>query len=101
MVRYKTVVTDYEGMQRCLDDSSESGWRLFSVTADTWRKVIGSANSGDPLEAMGTPIGEAAAQYSASYYLVILYREDALDREVATMSASEDVALDDYPSSSY
>jgi hypothetical protein len=97
MLRYKTVVTDYEGMQRCLDDSAESGWHLFSVTPDTWRKVHSSENSGDSLEAMGVPIGESPTQYSASYYLLVLYRDDNVDREVATMSSSEEITLDNYP----
>jgi hypothetical protein len=96
MVRYKTIVTDYEGLQRCLDESSESGWRLFSASPDTWRKVVGSENEGDPLEAMGVPVGEQAAQYSASYYLVILYREDGHEYETSTAAAAEELELGSY-----
>ena len=32
MKRYKTAVTDYEGMQGVLDTHSEQGWELFSLT---------------------------------------------------------------------
>ena len=40
MRRYKTAVTDYEGMQGLLDSHAEQGWLLFSVTPDTWRRMV-------------------------------------------------------------
>jgi len=101
MVKYKTIVTDYEGLQRCLDDSSENGWRLFSVQADTWRKVVGTNGDSDPLEAMGVPVGESPTQYSASYYLVILFREDGIDHHVAASSQAEDLSFGDFSSGNY
>jgi hypothetical protein len=101
MIKYKTIVTDYEGMQRCLDDASESGWSLFSVEPDTWRKVLGTNNDADPLEAMGAPHGEHTAQYSATYYLIILFRDDNLEHQSASVAASEELLLDDFSSGSY
>jgi hypothetical protein len=101
MIKYKTVVTDYEGLQRCLDDYADSGWRLFSVQPDTWRKVVGTEPDGDPLEALGAPAGEPTSEYSASYYLIILYREDGAEHQVAAHAQSEEVTFDDYPPSSY
>jgi hypothetical protein len=101
MIKYKTVVTDYEGLQRCLDDAAESGWRLFSVQPDTWRKVTGSNGESDPLEAMGVPVGESNTQYSASYYLIILFREDGQDHQSVSISQSEESPFGDYPSGDY
>jgi hypothetical protein len=101
MTKYKTVVTDYEGLQRCLDDATESGWHLFSVQPDTWRKVVGSNGDSDPLEAMGVPVGEPTAQYSASYYLIILYRDDNLEHQVGAIAQSEDLSLGDFSSGNY
>lgn len=101
MVRYKTVLTDYEGLQRCLDDSSESGWQLFSVTPDTWRKMLGTDEPADALESIGVQMGEASAQYCASYYLVILFRDDIHEYETVTAAASEELTLEDYQTGSY
>ncbi len=100
-MKYKTIVTDYEGLQRCLDDATESGWRLFSVQPDTWRKVMGSKGDSDPLEAMGVPAGEPTAQYSASYYLVVLTRDDGLEHQVGSMAGTEELSLEDFQSENY
>lgn len=77
MLRYKTAVTDYEGMQDVLDGHSIQGWRLFSVTPDTWRKSI-APNDGverAPFEELAPP-GDTTQEYSASYYLMVFQRED-------------------------
>ena len=56
MKRYKTAVTDYEGMQGVLDTHAEQGWELFSLTPDTWRRSL-SENSDleqSPFEELAT-----------------------------------------------
>lgn len=81
-VQYKTVVTDYEGMQGVLDMHSAQGWRLFSLTPDTYRKSIPSGMAdGDasPFEELATHGAPATQEYSASYYLLVFQREDALE----------------------
>jgi hypothetical protein len=78
MIKYKSVVTDYEGMQAILDTHAAQGWRLFSVTPDTWRKSV--STEGDPApfgELSNTPTG--TQEYSASYYLIIFERDDFHD----------------------
>jgi len=78
MYKYKTVVTDYEGMQGTLDAHSSQGWRLFSVTPDTYRKSVSSAGEGRevlPFEELDTR-GLAQVEYSASYYLLVFVRDD-------------------------
>lgn len=72
MRRYKTVVTDYEGMQGTLDTHSEQGWELFSLTPDTWRRTL-SPNSDleqSPFEELDTQ-SRGMREYSASYYLLV------------------------------
>ena len=89
MVKYKSVVTDYEGMQALLDNHSAQGWRLFSVTPDTWRKSTGAPGADpapfDELTTSSSPTQE----YSASYYLVIFEREEFLDVHERAASAEE------------
>jgi len=89
MVKYKSVVTDYEGMQALLDTHAAQGWRLFSVTPDTWRKSTGQPGSDaapfDELSATAAPTQE----YSASYYLVIFEREEFVDMHERAASAEE------------
>ena len=89
MVKYKSVVTDYEGMQALLDTHAAQGWRLFSVTPDTWRKSSGSSGTGDsPFDELST--AESTNQeYSASYYLVIFERDEFLDVHERAASAEE------------
>ena len=101
MLKYKTVVTDYEGMARCLDTHAEMGWRLFSVTPDTWRRVSGSADQSDPLEALGGTSGHAAEVYSASYYLIILVREDDHEHETMHLTAAESLERSEITSEGY
>lgn len=88
MTRYKTVLTDYEGLQDALESHSEQDWKLVSANPDTWRKaevipgvseMMGSASADRPAE-----------EYSASYYLLIFSREEDLphgrSHEAATIS---------------
>ena len=80
MQKYKTIVTDYEGMQTALDSHAEQGWRLFSVTPDTWRKSVPSESVSNtvPFEDLNPP-GTGAQEYSASYYLLVFQRDDTFD----------------------
>mgnify|MGYP001551791793 CR=1 FL=1 len=74
MHRYKTVVTDYEGMQGVLDAHAEHGWRLFSVTPDTWRKVAASDHGMEPPQFANLD-AKPIHEYSASYYLLVFARD--------------------------
>lgn len=89
MHRYKTVVTDYEGMQGLLDSHAEQGWRLFSVSPDTWRKSMGQ-NAGmepPPFEELSAPgLGQ---EYSASYYLLVFQSDDVQDTREALAAAEQ------------
>ncbi len=97
MVKYKTVVTDYEGMQGQLDAHSTQGWRLFSVTPDTWRKSTadnaGMENS--PFEELNTH--GHTQEYSASYYLLIFQRDDTPDMIVELLAAEEALPASAHP----
>ena len=89
MHRYKTVVTDYEGMQGLLDAHAAQGWRLFSVAPDTWRKSVGqdSGMEPPPFEELNAPGG--SQEYSASYYLLVFQRDDTLDPREALATAEQ------------
>ena len=90
MRRYKTVVTDYEGMQGILDSHSEQGWRLFSLTPDTWRRTF-SESSGmeqSPFEELDTE-SRAMREYSASYYLLVFQRDEGREMREAYAAAEE------------
>jgi len=82
MIKYKRLLTDYEGLQGTLDIHSEQGWRLVSVTPDTFRKSVAAKPEGDgiSLDDFGGDGGQPLNEYTASYYLVILSREG--DREL-------------------
>jgi hypothetical protein len=90
MVRYKTLVTDYEGMQGILDAHSIQGWRLFSVTPDTWRKSSAPQDGIDrpPFEELAQP-GDVTQEYSASYYLLVFQHDDNVVDELLAASAEE------------
>jgi hypothetical protein len=78
MRRYKTAVTDYEGMQGVLDTHSEQGWELFSLTPDTWRRSL-SENSDleqSPFEELDTQ-NRGMREYSASYYLLVFQCDES------------------------
>ncbi len=94
MRRYKTVVTDYEGMQGVLDAHAEQGWLLFSVTPDTWRRTV-SENSGmeqSPFEELDTE-SRAMREYSASYYLLIFQSEEGLGDRQSYAAAQEPLPM--------
>ncbi len=80
MKRYKTAVTDYEGMQGVLDTHAEQGWELFSLTPDTWRRSM-SENSDleqSPFEELATQ-NRGTREYSASYYLLVFQSDEKRD----------------------
>ena len=93
MRRYKTVVSDYEGMQGVLDTHSEQGWVLFSLTPDTWRRTVSESDGMDqsPFEELDSG-SRAMREYSASYYLLVFQREDRLETREAYASAEEPLA---------
>jgi hypothetical protein len=89
MVKYKSIVTDYEGMQAQLDMHAAQGWRLFSVTPDTWRKSTStSGNDSAPFDELSTSTSPTQ-EYSASYYLVIFERDEYIDVHERAASAEE------------
>ncbi len=94
MVKYKTAVTDYEGLQGCLDTHAAQGWRLFSVSPDTWRKSLPSADGDEaaPFNTL-TSGGKATEEYSASYYLLVFQKDEFADVLERAASAEEDLPL--------
>ena len=92
MIKYKTAVVDYEGMQECLDQHASQGWRLFCVNADTWRKVEGEGLGGAaPHGALGVSSDNTLAEvYSASYYLLVFMREEDPMRQAALAEQEEE-----------
>lgn len=90
MQKYKTAVTDYEGMQRILDTHSELGWKLFSVTPDTWRKTMADddAMESPPFQELNTH--GRTQEYSASYYLLVFQRDDFL-QEPGSLAAMQEL----------
>ena len=82
MHKYKTVVTDYEGMQGVLDAHSAQGWRLFSADAGHLAQVGRSATRGmeqPPFEELDAHEQQGTQEYSASYYLLVFARDDTED----------------------
>jgi hypothetical protein len=94
MRRYKTIVTDYEGMQGVLDTHAEQGWLLFSVTPDTWRRTVSETSGMDssPFEELDTE-SRAMREYSASYYLLVFHREEGLEDRESYATAREPLPL--------
>jgi len=89
MRRYKTIVTDYEGMQGVLDTHAEQGWQLFLLTPDTWRRTF-SENSDaqqSPFEELDTS-NRGSREYSASYYLLVFHSDEGRDT-VESYAAAE------------
>ena len=90
MRRYKTVVTDYEGMQGVLDAHAEQGWLLFSLTPDTWRRSL-SENSDleqSPFEELATQ-NRGTREYSASYYLLVFQSDESRDTKESYAAAEQ------------
>jgi len=94
MRRYKTIVTDYEGMQGILDMHAEQGWLLFSVTPDTWRRTVSETSGMDssPFEELDTE-SRAMREYSASYYLLVFQSEERLEDRESYAAAQEPLPL--------
>lgn len=94
MRRYKTIVTDYEGMQGILDTHAEQGWLLFSVTPDTWRRTVSETSGMDssPFEELDTN-SRAMREYSASYYLLVFHRDERLGATESYAAAQEPLPL--------
>ncbi len=94
MRRYKTIVTDYEGMQGVLDSHAEQGWLLFSVMPDTWRRTF-SETSGmeqSPFEELDTN-SRAMREYSASYYLLVFQSDEGRDTIESYSAAQEPLPM--------
>ena len=94
MRRYKTVVTDYEGMQGVLDTHSEQGWILLSLTPDTWRRTF-SENSGmeqSPFEELDSS-SRGMREYSASYYLLVFQCDEGRELRESYAAAEEPLSL--------
>ena len=94
MRRYKTAVTDYEGMQGVLDAHAEQGWLLFSVTPDTWRRMV-SETSGmehSPFEELAVQ-NQAMREYSATYYLLVFQSDEGRDTRESYAAAEEPLPL--------
>ena len=99
MIKYKRLLTDYEGLQGCLDIHSEQGWRLVSVTPDTFRKSIAAKPEGDglSLDDFGGDGGQPLNEYTASYYLVILSREGDREAEEHDAAMEEQLPYTSFP----
>jgi hypothetical protein len=100
LYQYKTIVTDYEGMQEALSVYGAQGWKLASVTPDTWRIVSGKLGEVDTLP-LASHAGSTESELSASYYLLVLERQGDVTATVAQESAAEvldysDFTLPDY-----
>lgn len=94
MRKYKSLVTDYEGMQGVLDTHAEQGWQLVSVSPDTWRRSEGANAGGEasPFDELNAQSG-SAIEYSASYYLLVFQREEGLDLREGYAAAEEPLPL--------
>ncbi len=90
MRRYKTVVTDYEGMQGVLDAHSEQGWVLFSLTPDTWRRSLSESSDLEqsPFEELDTQ-NRGVREYSASYYLLVFQSDEGRDTSESYAAAEQ------------
>lgn len=94
MRRYKTVVTDYEGMQGVLDTHSEQGWVLLSLAPDTWRRTF-SESSGmeqSPFEELDSS-SRSMREYSASYYLLVFQYDEGRSLQEAYAIAEEPMII--------
>ncbi len=96
MYQYKTAVADYEGMQEVLTTNGAEGWRLVSVTPDTYRMTPSTPGGEDSLR-IGTvaieelPGGQGTREYSASYYLLVFERQDDPSSVRTLEAASESI----------
>ena len=79
MHKYKTILTDFEGMQGVLDAHAAQGWRLFSLAPDTWRKQDsnGRGMTPPPFDGLDT---QPAQEYCASYYLLVFVMDEDAGR---------------------
>ncbi len=88
MPQYKTVVTDYEGMQGALDTHAAQGWRLFSIAPDTWRKTV-AADSGMEAPPFDDLEMQPVQEYSASYYLLVFARDEPREKRPRAAALQE------------
>lgn len=93
--KYKTAVTDYEGMQGILDTHVSQGWKLMSAAPDTWRRNAGSGQGMEaaPFEQLE---GASVVEYSAIYYLLVFERDDTLGDD-SRLAALEEPLTQDRP----
>lgn len=91
--KYKTAVTDYEGMQGILDTHGAQGWKLLSATPDTWRRNAGTGEGMEsaPFEQLE---GASVVEYSAIYYLLVFERDDALGEDSRLAALEEALPQD-------
>ena len=111
MYQYKTIVTDYEGMQEALETYGAQGWKLISVGPDTWRLTMSQLDPSDILNidavptdapnAPGPPAIEATREYMASYYLLVFERAGPPEHGHALEAATETLGLSNYSLSEY
>ncbi len=94
MHRYKTLVTDYEGMQEALDSSAEAGWNLVSVTPDHWRKVTGRLGERNPMVSMDEGVAPSSEEYSATYYLLVFVRQDGPSHQRMELSEASEIPFE-------
>lgn len=97
MFKYKTAVTDYEGMQSILDAHTAQGWRLFSVTPDTWRKNLLTEDGGNSAPFEELSVNKTAQEYSASYYLLVFQRDERLEALPRQAAAEENLPFGALP----
>ena len=92
MHKYKTVLTDFEGMQGVLDTHAAQGWRLFSLAPDTWRKQnsSGKGMTPPPFDDLET---EPMQEYCASYYLLVFVLDELLEDAARMASLQESFPL--------
>jgi hypothetical protein len=97
MPQYKTALVDYEGLQDFLDSCGEQGWRLVSLTPDTWRRVSGDPSASRAVGMMRTQDdGAPADEFCASYYLLVFSRDDDPQVTHSHGKAVEVLDLPDY-----
>ena len=83
-------------MQETLSVYGAQGWKLVSVTPDTWRTVSGKLGSPDSLNLNPSPSDSSEREFSASYYLLVFERQGDLVHGVAQESASETLEYPDF-----
>ena len=91
------MLVDYEGLQASLDQHAEMGWKLVSLTPDTWRKVLSGQAANSDVELLGsTADGTPAEEFCASYYLLVFSSEDNPRFNLDLATSAEPLPEKDY-----